>query len=77
MKKIRVSTKNCTKRVDITLNLNPFLTFFVFNLNIGKKHETFSRKLFALLTDKLFHQGGIKSDFSCTSTTAESRAKIW
>ena len=52
--KIRFSTKNCTKRVNITFSFKPFFTFLVLDLNIGQKNETFSRKLFALLPDKLF-----------------------
>ena len=40
------------------------------DLNIGQKNETFSRKLFALFPDKLFKQGGIKSDFTlCEMST--------
>ena len=34
--------------------LNIQFTFLLLDLNFGQKNETFSRKLFALLPDKLF-----------------------
>ena len=45
--------------MNITLSFKPFFTFLRLDLNIRQKNETFSRKLFALLPDKLFQQGGI------------------
>ena len=49
-----ISTKNCTKRVNITFSFKPFFTFLLLDLNIGQKNETFSQKLFSQLPDKLF-----------------------
>ena len=40
--------------VNITFSFKTFFAFLVLDLNIGKKNETFSRKLFTLLQDKLF-----------------------
>ena len=57
MKKIRFSTKNCIKRVNITFSFKPFFSFLLLDLNIGKKNEAFSQTLFALLPDKLFSKG--------------------
>ena len=48
----------------MTFSFKPFFTFLLWDLNILQKNETFSRKLFALWPDKLFEQGGIKSDFT-------------
>ena len=48
----------------------------VLDLNIGQKNEFFSLKLFALLPDKLFQQGDIKSesDFTlCEISTCKCR----
>ena len=36
------------------IQFKPFFTLLLLDLNIWQKNETFSRKLFALLSDKLF-----------------------
>ena len=40
--------------VNKTFSFKQFFTFLLLDLNILQKNETFSRKLFALLPDKLF-----------------------
>ena len=53
-----------------TFSFKPFFTFLLLDLNIWQKNETFSWKLFTLLQDKLFKQGGIKPDFTlCEMST--------
>ena len=37
-------------------------TFWLLDLNIWLKNQTFAAKIFALLQDKLFNQGELKSD---------------
>ena len=44
--------------------LNQFFIFLALNLNIGWKNDSFSRKLCTLFSDKLFKEGGLKSDFT-------------
>ena len=67
---IRFSTKNSTKLVNRTFSFKPVFTFWLLGLNIRSKKETFSRKIFALLPDKLFKQGGLKLDFTlCEMST--------
>ena len=43
--------------MNIQFSFKPFFTFLLLDLKIRQKNETFSRKLFAQLPDKLFQQG--------------------
>ena len=49
-----IFNKNCTKMVNRTFIFKPVFTFWLLDLNIWRKYETFNIKLFTLLPDKLF-----------------------
>ena len=70
MEKYDFQLKIVRKRVNITFHFQPFFNVLLLGLDIGQKNESLSRKLFALLPNKLFEQRGITSDFTlCEMST--------